>query len=33
MRPLRRFFEKASIKEMIEWEMPFDNYFEYSVVV
>lgn len=33
MRPLRRFFEKASIKEMIEWEMPFDNYFEYSVEV
>jgi 2,3-bisphosphoglycerate-dependent phosphoglycerate mutase len=33
MRPLRRYFEKAGIKEMLTWEMPYDNYFEYSVEV
>jgi len=33
MRPFRRYFEKASIKEMMSWEFPFDSYFEYSVKV
>jgi 2,3-bisphosphoglycerate-dependent phosphoglycerate mutase len=33
MRPIRRYFEKASIKEMISWDMPFDNYYEYDVNV
>ena len=33
MRPFRRYFEKASIREMMSWEMPYDNYFEYSVKV
>lgn len=31
MRPFRRYFERASIKEMMSWELPYDNYFEYSV--
>lgn len=33
MRPFRRYFEKASIKQMMSWEMPYDGYFEYSVRV
>jgi len=33
MRPFRRHFEKATIKEMLIWEMPYDNYFEYDVKV
>ncbi len=33
MRPIRRFFEHASIDEMMSWEMPFDDYFEYEVRV
>lgn len=33
MRPFRRYFEKASIKEMMSWEIPYDTYFEYSVKV
>lgn len=33
MRPFRRYFEKASIKQMMEWEMPYDDFFEYSVDV
>jgi 2,3-bisphosphoglycerate-dependent phosphoglycerate mutase len=33
MRPFRRFFEKASIKQMMSWEMPYDDFFEYSVEV
>ncbi len=33
MRPFRRYFEKASIKQMMKWEMPYDNYFEFSVPV
>lgn len=33
MRPFRRYFEKASVKDMMKWEMPYDNYFEYSVRV
>jgi len=31
MRPFRRYFEKKSIKEMMKWEMPYDNYYEYCV--
>ncbi len=33
MRPLRRFFEKFSIEEMMDLENPFDDYFEYTVQV
>lgn len=33
MRPFRRHFEKASIKQMMSWEMPYDDFFEYSVDV
>jgi broad specificity phosphatase PhoE len=33
MRPFRRHFEKASINQMMKWEMPYDDYFEYSVDV
>lgn len=33
MRPFRRYFEKASISKMMQWEMPYDDYFEYSVNV
>jgi len=33
MRPFRRYFEKASIKQMMNWEMPYDTFFEYSVDV
>ena len=33
MRPFRRYFEKWSVKHMMEMEMPYDNYFEYSVKV
>jgi 2,3-bisphosphoglycerate-dependent phosphoglycerate mutase len=33
MRPFRRYFEKASVKSMMKWEMPYDDYFEYSVDV
>jgi broad specificity phosphatase PhoE len=33
MRPFRRHFEKASIKQMMKWEMPYDDYFEYTVSV
>lgn len=33
MRPFRRYFEKASISKMMKWEMPYDDYFEYSVDV
>ncbi|MBW2993267.1 2,3-bisphosphoglycerate-dependent phosphoglycerate mutase [Candidatus Woesearchaeota archaeon] len=31
MRPFRKYFEKLSIKEMMELENPWDNYFEYTV--
>ncbi len=31
MRPFRRYFEKVSIDEMMKWEMPYDDYFEYVV--
>jgi len=30
MRPFRRYFEKASVNRMVKWEMPYDDYFEYS---
>ncbi len=33
MRPFRRYFEKLSVKEMIELENPWDDYFEYVVNV
>jgi 2,3-bisphosphoglycerate-dependent phosphoglycerate mutase len=33
MRPLRRHFEKLSIKEMMSLENPWDDYFEYEVKV
>jgi len=31
MRPFRRYFEKASVKKMMKWEMPYDKYFRYEV--
>ncbi len=31
MRPIRRYFEHASINQMMSWEMPFDDYFEYEI--
>ncbi len=33
MRPFRRYFEKASIQQMMKWEMPYDDYFEYTIDV
>mgnify|MGYP001563210061 CR=1 FL=1 len=33
MRPFRRYFEKFSIKKMMEIEMPYDYCFEYTVKV
>ncbi len=33
MRPFRRYFENASVEKMMKWEMPYDDYFEYSVDV
>ncbi len=33
MRPFRRHFEHASIQQMMKWEMPYDDYFEYVVDV
>jgi len=33
MRPFRRYFEKASVSQMLKWEMPYDDYFEYEVSV
>ncbi len=33
MRPFRKYFEKLSIKEMMELENPWDNYFEYTINV
>ena len=33
MRPFRRYFEKWSIKHTMEVEMPYDNYFEYTIKV
>ena len=31
MRPFRRYFEKLSVKQMMELENPWDDYFEYTV--
>lgn len=33
IRPFRRYFEKLTIKHMIEMEMPYDNYFQYKIKV
>jgi 2,3-bisphosphoglycerate-dependent phosphoglycerate mutase len=33
MRPFRRYFEKASTGRMMKWNIPYDNYFEYSIDV
>lgn len=33
MRPFRRYFEKLTIKQMMELENPWDDYFEYNVEV
>ncbi|MFH1682369.1 MAG: histidine phosphatase family protein [Candidatus Woesearchaeota archaeon] len=33
MRPFRKYFEKLTIKQMMELENPWDDYFEYSVNV
>ncbi len=33
MRPFRRYFEKASIGQMMKWEIPYDDYFEYTIDV
>ena len=33
MRPFRRYFEKLSVKQMMELENPWDDYFEYDVPV
>jgi 2,3-bisphosphoglycerate-dependent phosphoglycerate mutase len=31
MRPFRRYFEKLSIKQMMDLENPYDRYFEYAI--
>lgn len=31
MRPFRRYFEKLSVREMMELENPWNDYFEYSI--
>ncbi len=33
MRPIRRYFEKLSISEMMDLENPWDDYFEYTIEV
>ena len=33
MRPFRRYFEKLTIKQMMELENPWDDYFEYTIDV
>ena len=33
MRPFRKYFEKLTIKQMMQLENPWDDYFEYSVEV
>jgi len=33
MRPFRRYFEKLSVKQMMELENPWDDYFDYVVEV
>jgi 2,3-bisphosphoglycerate-dependent phosphoglycerate mutase len=31
MRPFRRYFENLSIRQMMELDIPFDKYFDYSI--
>ncbi|MBU1245611.1 MAG: 2,3-bisphosphoglycerate-dependent phosphoglycerate mutase [Nanoarchaeota archaeon] len=31
MRPFRRYFERLSVKQMMELENPYDKYFEYTI--
>jgi bisphosphoglycerate-dependent phosphoglycerate mutase len=33
MRPLRKYFEKLTINQMMKLENPWDNYFEYVINV
>ncbi|MBI2498939.1 histidine phosphatase family protein [Candidatus Woesearchaeota archaeon] len=33
MRPFRRYFEKLTIKQMLQLENPYDNYFEYNIKI
>ena len=33
MRPIRKYFEKLNIKQMMELENPWDDYFEYTIEV
>ena len=33
MRPFRRYFEKFTVKHMMEIENPYDDYFEYVIKV
>lgn len=33
MRPFRKHFEKLTIREMMELENPWDDYFEYEIKV
>ena len=33
MRPFRRYFEKLTIKQMLQLENPYDNYFEYMIKI
>ncbi len=33
MRPFRKYFEKLSLKQMMELENPWDDYFEYTINV
>jgi 2,3-bisphosphoglycerate-dependent phosphoglycerate mutase len=33
MRPIRKYFEKLTIKEMMNLENPWDDYFEYTIEV
>ena len=33
MRPIRRYFEKLTLKEMLKVENPYDDYFEYKIDV
>ncbi|MEK6845782.1 MAG: histidine phosphatase family protein, partial [Nanoarchaeota archaeon] len=33
MRPFRKYFEHLSIKQMMQLENPWDNYFEYTIEV
>ncbi len=33
MRPFRRYFENASVTQMMRWNLPYDDFFEYVVDV